>query len=212
MATDLTSKQKILLQIIKDNQRKYGTSPSLGELKNMLGVPFVNSVVHLLDKLEEKKYITRAPGMERGILLIENPDQTFKIPVIGAVACGKPLLAKENKEGYINIDKSLVSDNPDDYFFLRAVGDSMNKTDINGKNIDDGDYVLIKQQTTANENDKVVALIDDEATIKVFKKGQDYVTLVPQSTNPANKPIILHSDFSIQGIVRAVFKKEMLTA
>ncbi len=212
MATALTSKQKILLQIIRDYQRKYGTSPSLGELKNILGVTFVNSVVHLLDKLEEKKYITRAPGMERGIIPVENPDQTFKIPVVGAVSCGKPLLAEENVEGYINIDRSLVGGNPNNYFFLRAVGDSMNKANINGKNIDDGDYILIKQQTKANENDKVVALIDDEATIKVFKKGHDYVALVPQSTNPANKPIILHSDFSIRGIVRAVFKKEMLTA
>src|SRR5258708_39930691 len=101
MPTNLSPKQKILLQIIRDYHKKYGTSPTLGELKKALGVPFVNSVVHLLEKLEEKNYIVRSPGMERGIMPVENSEQTVKVPVVGAVACGKPLLAQENIEGYI---------------------------------------------------------------------------------------------------------------
>lgn len=212
MKQQLSSKQKLLYQIIKDYQKKYGISPSLNELKKELGVPFVNSVVHLLEKLEEKGYLTRTPSTERGIKLLEESHQTINVPVVGAVACGQPLLAKQNIEGYIPVDKNLLSSNSADYFFLRAVGDSMDNSNVNGNNIENGDFVLIKTQSTANYNDKIVALIDDEATIKVYKKQQDYIALVPQSTNPANKPIILHSDFTIQGIVKAVFKKEMLSA
>lgn len=212
MPTDLSPKQKLLLQIIRDYRRKNGTSPTLGELKKMLGVPFVNSVVHLLSKLEDKGYIARTPGIDRGIVPIENSQQTVNIRVVGAVACGKPLLAQENVEGYIPVDKTLLYGDPNDYFFLRAVGDSMNNTDIKGKSIDDGDYVLIKSQMSAIPNEKIVALIDDEATIKVLKIEKDFIALVPQSTNPANKPIILHSDFSVQGVVKDVYKKEMLQA
>jgi repressor LexA len=212
MQKELSPKQKLLLQIIRDYRRKHGTSPSLNDLKKALGVPFVNSVVHLLEKLEEKQYLTRTSGTERGIILIENFHQTINVPIVGAVACGQPLLAKQNIEGYIPVDKDLLLGNPSDYFFLRAVGDSMNNTNVNGNSIEDGDFVLIKTQSTANMNEKIVALIDDEATIKVYKRQEDFIALVPQSTNPANKPIILHSDFIIQGIVKAVFKKEMLVA
>lgn len=212
MDNTLSPKQKILFQIIKDFKRKHGHSPTLGELKKLFGAQSTNSIVQFLEKLEEKDYIQREEGQERGIRIPETSFETVDIPLVGTVACGQPLLAQENREGYIPVDKGLLAGNPKDYFFLRAAGDSMNNTNIDGNTIEDGDYVLIKSQTNANVNDKVVALIDDEATIKVYKKEKDFVALVPQSTNPANKPIILHSDFSIQGLVKAVFKKEMLTA
>jgi len=79
---------------------------------------------------------------------------------------------------------------------LRTVGDSMNKTGIN-----DGDLVLVRQQMTANNGDTIVALVDDEATIKQLRLHKDYITLEPKSTNPDYCPIILERDFRIQGVV-----------
>jgi len=208
MQQPLTTKQKLLLQIIKEYRRKNGVSPTFSELKNIMGVPFINSVVFLVKSLEEKGYIRREKGAERGIEPTSQDDTTtIEIPVVGAVACGLPLLATENIEGYIPVDKNLLHNDPKSYFFLRAVGDSMNNAGI-----DDGDMVLIKQQQSADNGERVVALIDDEATIKILKREADYVALVPRSKNPANKPIILHSDFTVQGIVKAVYKKEMLAA
>lgn len=207
MADDLSPKQKLLLLLIKDFRRKHGHSPTLGEMKKLYGTDYTNSITQLLEKLEEKNYITRTPGAERGITTSQQGDEIVNIRVVGSIACGKPLLAQENVEGYISVDKRIIHGNENDYFFLRAVGDSMNNAGI-----EEGDMVLIKNQMTAENGDKVVALIDDEATLKVFKRIKDYVALVPQSKNPANKPIILHSDFTIQGVVKAVYKKDELTA
>ena len=92
-------------------------------------------------------------------------------------------------------------------FFLRAVGDSMNTASIDSKVIDDGDFVLVKKQNTANKGNRVVALIGDEATIKRYEPKGNSVVLEPESNNRANKPIILFEDFAIQGIVVNVIKK-----
>lgn len=207
MPNNLSAKQKLILQIVKDYRRKHGYSPTLGELKKLLGVQYVTSVVHLLGKLEEKGYIQKAVGAERGITPVDQNQLTINIPVVGSAPCGKPLLAQENIEGYIPVDKNLLRDDPTKYFFLKAVGDSMDRAGI-----ENGDMVLVHSQPTSQPGDKVIALIDNEATIKIFKPSREYIALVPKSSNPENKPIILHQDFTIQGIVRAVYKKDMLWA
>lgn len=214
MDSNLTSNQKQVLQYIRDFRRKNGMSPKLREIQEGLKkFPSLNSIAFLLEGLEAKGYIKRIRGAERGIVLVESiNDNIVNIPLVGSVACGVPLLAEQNVEGYVPVETRLLYGSSKSYFFLRAIGDSMNKADIGGNNIEEGDYVLIKQQSDAMSGDKVVALIDDEATIKVLKKGKDFVALIPQSSNVANKPIILHSDFTIQGVVKAVYKKEMLTA
>ena len=83
----------------------------------------------------------------------------------------------------------------------------MNNARVSGKTIDDGDFVLIKKQQTADPGSRVVALIGDEATIKKIIPEDGYVRLQPESTNPKNKPILLFEDFSIQGVVEDVIKK-----
>lgn len=125
---------------------------------------------------------------------------TVEIPLIGSVACGLPIYAEENIEAKISISKKLVK-NVSDYFLLRASGDSMNK-----KGITSGDLLLIKQQQTANHGDLVVALIDDDATVKEFINNGNTIVLKPHSTNPKHQPIILTTDFRIQGIVEKVIK------
>ena len=127
--------------------------------------------------------------------------QTVDVPVVGSVACGKPILAEENIEGYIPVSTSIAKRGAK-HFFLHAHGDSMNKAGIN-----DGDMVLIRLQATADEGDRVVALVDEEVTIKEFRRSNTMVVLMPRSTNPAHQPIILTEDFKVQGLVVAVIAK-----
>lgn len=124
--------------------------------------------------------------------------QTVKVPLLGNVACGAPIFAQENVEAYIPVSTKLIKSS-NKYFILRARGDSMNEAGIN-----DGDLVLVKQQQVANDKDLVVALIDDEATIKEFHKKQNMIILKPKSTEKKHQPIILTEDFRIQGIVETV--------
>ncbi|EKD57449.1 MAG: hypothetical protein ACD_57C00293G0002 [uncultured bacterium] len=198
----LTSKQKTVLSTITDLVHKNGTPPTLEDLRSTLGLSQLSSVQRHTDALKEKGYLENT----RGISL---PPQSSKvqIPLVGNVACGVPLLATENIEAYVSYDASKIKGTAQDYFFLRAVGDSMNKTNVSGKTIDDGDYVLIKKQSAANSGDRVVALIGDEATIKKLVPVDGAVRLEPESSNPSNKPIYLFEDFSVQGIAADVIKR-----
>lgn len=125
-------------------------------------------------------------------------EQMINIPVLGNVACGFPFLAEQNIETEISISRKLIK-NDKNYFILRASGNSMDKA-----NIEDGDLVLIRQEQTAENGDNVVALIDDEATIKEFSNQGNIIVLKPQSTNKEHQPILLTRDFKIQGIVERV--------
>lgn len=198
----LTSMQKKVLSAITDLTHKKGVPPSMEELRVTLGLSSISSVQRHTDALKEKGYLENT----RGLSFPESTEKV-RIPLVGNVACGVPLLATENIEAYISYDASQIRGTSDNYFFLRAVGDSMNNTNVSGKSIDDGDFVLIRKQQTADPGSRVVALIGDEATIKKFVLEDGYVRLQPESTNPSNKPIILFEDFSIQGVVEDVIKK-----
>jgi repressor LexA len=125
------------------------------------------------------------------------PTQTVNIPLLGTISCGTPMFANENIEAQIPVSVDLIKGS-NKYFLLRAKGNSMNDVGIN-----DGDIVLVKQQNTAENGDFVVALIDDDATIKEFRKNSDAVVLRPRSSEQMHQPIILTRDFRIQGIVVA---------
>lgn len=202
MTKPLTSKQKTALSTITDLIHKKGTSPTLEDLRSALGLAQLSSVQRHTNALKEKGYLKNT----RGISL---PTQSSKvqIPLVGNVACGVPLLATENVEAYISYDASKIRGAAQDYFFLRAVGDSMNKANVSGKTIDDGDYVLVKKQSVADSGDRVVALIGDEATIKKLVPVDGAVRLEPESNNPSNKPIYLFEDFLVQGIATDVIKR-----
>ena len=120
------------------------------------------------------------------------------IPLLGNVACGHPLFAEENVETEISVSIKFIKGDYK-YFLLKAVGDSMNLAGING-----GDLILIKQQQYAENGDRVVALIDNEATIKEYRNNGDHIVLLPKSTTKEHQPIILTRDFKIQGIVERV--------
>jgi repressor LexA len=198
----LTSKQKIALSTIKDLTFKKGVPPKLEDMRIALGLSSLSSVQRHTDALKEKGYLSKARG-----LVIPNSTEKVSIPLAGNVACGVPFLATENIEAYISYDASKVQGKPENYFFLRAVGDSMNASNVSGKTIDDGDFVLVKKQQSANSGDRVVALIGDEATIKKLVPTDRVVKLEPESSNSDNKPIYLFEDFSVQGIAVDVIKK-----
>jgi len=174
----------------------------LGKSYNMMNSYVQNRRQPRLDDLYK---IAEILGVEARELLILQDDQIIiddnndgdvtKVPVVGKVSCGLPIYAEENINTYISISKEIAKPQ-NDYFILYAEGDSMNLAGINS-----GDMVLIKQQPSANDGDLVVALIDDEATIKVFHKKNNMIILKPKSDNKQHQPIILTSNFRIQGVV-----------
>ena len=121
--------------------------------------------------------------------------------MVGNVACGAPLLAEENIEAYVAYDADSLRGNTEDYFFLRAIGDSMDKAGI-----DDGDFVLVSKTNTAEPGNRIVALVGDDATIKKLVRDNGHWILRPESTNPIHKDLIMLEGFTIQGTVCDVVK------
>lgn len=181
-----------------------GRLPSVRELMKELGYKSPRSASEVIEKLLKKEVLIRKPDgslqLMQGIMEEENGAQTVNIPMVGTVACGLPILAEENIDAMIPVSIKIAK--PENtYFFLRASGDSMNE-----KGIDTGDLVLIKQQASATNGDLVVALVDNEATIKEFQHRGQMILLMPRSTNRSHQPIVLTNDFKIQGIVIDVIK------
>ncbi|WP_405224660.1 transcriptional repressor LexA [Dokdonia sp. Asnod1-B02] len=174
--------------------------PSLEDLFKIAKILDV-AVAELLETNNSKRTYGKAQST---ILKVAESEEEYvkmiNIPVLGNVACGFPLFAEENIETEISVSSKLIRMDKK-YFILRASGDSMNKAYI-----DDGDLVLIRKEQTAADGDRVVALIDDEATIKEFKNNVDHIVLLPKSTNKEHQPIILTRDFKIQGIVENIIK------
>jgi repressor LexA len=199
--SNLTKRQKQILDFIIKNINSYGFPPSTSEIQENFSFKSPNSVQDHLAALERKGYISRHPHKSRGIelLICTNTKQengngnTTEIPIVGRVAAGSPILAQENIEGTLAVDKSIIR-NPNNVFALRVKGDSMIDDHIL-----DGDLVIVKSQATAENGDIVVGIIDNEATVKRFYRKNNYIELRP--SNPKYKPLILKEDFRINGKV-----------
>lgn len=201
---NLSPKSREALKHIRDYIMLNGRVPSVRELMNLMEYKSPRSAVLLLEELSENEFLEKKK--EGGYLMIKDLDEnitarTVSIPLVGIVACGSPLWAEENIEAMIPVSTSIAKPG-NNYFLLRAKGDSMDRAGI-----EDGDLVLVKQQPTANNGDKVVALVDDAATVKEFCHKGSFVTLLPRSSNQDHQPIILTSDFRVQGIVVATIPK-----
>ena len=176
-----------------------GRLPSVRELMAALGYKSPHSVTLLIKSLLGKGILRKRPCGE--LQFVKDPQEsssharTVDVPLVGIVACGIPIFAQENIKAMIPVSVSLARPGHK-YFLLRATGDSMDKAGIN-----DGDLVLVRQQQTAENGDKVVALIDDEATVKEFQRHKNCVVLMPKSKNKDYKPIILTDNFQVQGVV-----------
>lgn len=201
MGNLLTPMQKNILVWILDYTSQNGTEPTLEDIRKYFDYPHVSSVQRHTDALKAKGYLENVRGIS-----LDKMERIVQVPLVGSVACGQPLLAAQNIEAYVTYDRSKLAGNVDDYFFLRAVGDSMNNTNINGKSIDDGDFILAKKSNYAEQGQRVVALINEEATVKRFIREDDHIVLVPESTNESHKKIFIFEDIMIQGIVKDVIK------
>jgi repressor LexA len=195
----LSPKQKIVLSEFRALQEKLGYSPTLEELRQSLGYSYTSAVQRHVEALKSKGYLTADKHHKRSLELLHQ--HLVNIPLVGNVACGMPLLAEENVEAYVPYDADKLHGVTDDYFFLRAVGDSMNQTGI-----DNGDLVLVKQQPAAEPGKNIVALIGDDATIKRLVKEDGHWVLQPVSNNPIHKKLIMVEDFAIQGVAVDVVK------
>ena len=184
MKTELTKKQQKFLSFLTKYIREKGYPPTIREIVYHLKLASTNSVKKYLDILERKGYIKRVPNSPRAIeLCVETPESHARmIPVVGKVRAGAPHLAVEDITGHLVMDASVAR--WDNTFFLKVEGDSMIDAHIR-----DGDFVLVKSQQTAENGDIVVAIINDEATVKRFFRRRNNISLEP--ANPNMKPIII---------------------
>jgi len=199
MYEDLTARQKQILDYIHNFFRERGYPPSVREICAATNLKSTATVHDYLVQLEKKGYIKRDPQKPRAIEImnvIANKD-LIDVPLIGKVTAGEPILAQENIESVFPLPKEMLPDA--EVFMLSVKGDSM----INA-GIFSGDYVLVQSTNTAENGDIVVALLDDEATIKRFYKETDYIRLQPE--NPSMAPIIV-KDLKILGKVVGLFRR-----
>ena len=182
----LTSKEQLVFQKVREYLSE-GQKLTIRALQSSLGYASPRSISVLLEQIMEKWWLYR-DSLENIKISPQYTTDSYEvrgIPLIGAIACGMPIFAEENIETKIPISTKLLSPS-DEYFFLRAEWDSMNQ-----KWVENGDLVLIRK-TNIPENGKiVVALINDEATLKEYRQVDSYVYLIPHSDNPRHKPIIL---------------------
>jgi repressor LexA len=202
---ELTPREAQALRYIRNALIHSGKSPSIRELQTELGYNSPRSAAIIVDKLINCGRLERRSDgrlrIARDLEEDETHARTVLVPLVGNVACGIPLLAEENVEAMIPVSARLAKPNHR-HFFLRAKGDSMNAAGIN-----DGDLVLVRQQSTADTGDVVVALIDDSATIKEFHRRETAIILKPRSTSTEHRPMILTTDFQIQGVVVTAIPK-----
>jgi len=205
MGNELTSRQKEVFEFLKDFLQERGFPPTLREIASHFGLRGPKAPQKTLNILERKGYIRKIPGGSRAIEILSYPPvrltQILPIPIIGRVRAGEPILAIENIEGYINLDRNMVSSGG--VFLLRVQGDSMI-----GAHILDGDFALVKSQPSAENGEIVVALIEDEATIKRIFKKRDLIRLEP--ANPKMEPIVVkkgEKKIIIVGKVVGIFRK-----
>jgi len=180
-----------------------GVTPSLREIGRVVGYASPRSVQLMLNRLKERGLVSYASGVIKLAAGTElgTSEQTVDVPLVGAVACGLPSLAEQDVEAYVQVSTKIARPGHT-YFLLRARGSSMDKSGI--KN---GDLVLVRQQPTADDGAKVVALINDEATIKHLHRQDDMVVLKPHSTDLSHRPIVLSGEFMVQGVVVATLPK-----
>jgi len=202
MYSDLNDRQIAILNFIKKELQKKGYPPSVREIGKAVGLSSSSTVHGHLAQLEYKGYIRRDPTKPRTIEILEgNSDvvrkEIINVPIIGRVAAGQPILAIENVEDTFPLPLDFV--NNDNVYILSVRGDSM----VNA-GILDGDYVVVRQQSHAKNGDIVVALLEDEATVKTFYKEKDYIRLQPE--NPALDPIY-STDVQVLGKVVGVFRR-----
>lgn len=215
MSEKLTTKQLSILEFIKSEVQNKGYPPSVREICVAVGLKSTSTVHGHLSRLEKKGYIRRDSTKPRAIEILitgdEYADEDFTtvienvipmknsvsmVPIIGKVSAGQPILAVENIEDTFPLPSKFVDDGT--YFMLKITGDSMQEIGIM-----DSDYVLVRQQPSANNGEIVIALLDDSATCKTFYKEENRIRLQPENSRLSP---IYSQDAKILGIVKGVYR------
>jgi repressor LexA len=203
----LSEKQREILAFLNETITRVGYPPSMREISDAVGLTSVSSVSHQLTQLELRGFIRRDPNLNRAIeILVEldaNPDAVrvkeddiVNVSLVGRIAAGVPITADQNVEAVFPLPRQVVGSG--NVFMLKVQGDSMIDAAIC-----DGDYVVVREQKTADNGDIVAAMLDNEATVKVFKQRDGHTWLLPQ--NSAYEPIL--GDYaSVLGKVVAVIR------
>ena len=198
----LTKRQREILTYVMSNMQQRGYPPSVREIGTALGLTSSSTVHSHLTALEKKGFIHRDPSKPRAIEILKDgasqpPKRVVNVPVLGRIAAGHPLLAEENVEDVFPLPRDLIRE--DAAFILRVRGDSMIEAGIL-----DGDYLVIRQQATANNGEIVAALMGEEATVKRFYRERDHIRLQPE--NRTMQPILTR-DATILGRVVALIRR-----
>ncbi len=208
----LTPRQQRVLEVIRDWVERFGYPPSVREIGEAVGLTSTSSVAHQLRALERKGYLRRDPNRPRavGIRPAESTPDTSDasdfpsarptpifVPVVGRIAAGGPVLAEQAVEDVFPLPKEIVGEGS--LFLLKVAGDSMVEAAIT-----DGDWVVVRQQPSAENGDIVAAMIDGEATVKTFKRRDGHIWLLPH--NPAYEPIP-GDEATVLGRVVAVLRR-----
>jgi repressor LexA len=201
MTVDLTKRQKEIFDFIRNCASKTGYPPTVREIGKAVGLHSSSTVHAHLANLEKVGLLRRDPTKPRAIELLvgraKRAVQASSVPVVGEVAAGEPVLAEENIEEYLELPSVIGGDEGD--FILQVKGDSMKDAGII-----DGDFVVVQQSSSARNGQIVVALLEDEATVKRFFREKDRVRLQP--ANKEYKPIRTR-DAQVVGRVVGVFRR-----
>ncbi|WP_205669341.1 transcriptional repressor LexA [Amycolatopsis suaedae] len=208
----LTVRQSQVLEVIRAWVERVGYPPSVREIGEAVGLTSTSSVSHQLRALQRKGYLRRDPNRPRAVgVLAADADpgdgslrtgpadlpKPAYVPMVGRIAAGGPVLAEQSIEDVFPLPRAIVGEG--DVFLLSVTGDSMVDAAIT-----DGDWVVVRQQPTANNGEIVAAMIDGEATVKTFKQRDGHVWLLPH--NEAYEPIP-GDDATILGKVVAVLRR-----
>ncbi len=208
---DLTNRQRRILDFIRDWVREHGYPPSVREIGEAVGLVSPSSVAYQLKELEKKGHLRRDPNRPRAVdvrqpsdVAAEDEEEKLRmrptpayVPLIGRIAAGGPILAEQSVEDVFPLPRELVGEGT--LFTLQVKGDSMIEAAIC-----DGDWVVVRQQPTADNGDIVAAMIDNEATVKSYRYRDGHVLLLPR--NPAFEPIP-GDEATILGKVVAVLRR-----
>jgi repressor LexA len=208
-AEGLTARQRRILEVIGNWVERYGYPPSVREIGEAVGLTSTSSVAHQLRALQRKGYLRRDPNRPRAVgvmppdaeaepdaVAAARPQPTY-VPVLGRIAAGGPILAEQAVEDVFPLPREIVGEGS--LFLLRVVGDSMIEAAIT-----DGDWVVVRQQPSAENGEIVAAMLDGEATVKTLKRRDGHVWLLPQ--NLVYDPIPA-DDVTILGRVVAVLRR-----
>jgi repressor LexA len=196
----LTDRQRRILDYIVDTQDQ-GWTPSVREIGQAVGVSSTAAYNHLA-VLQEQGYIHRVSGKMRAIEVLQpapGSSMRFSVPIVGEIAAGEPILAEENLDGHLSLIDEDTARGDETCFALKVKGESMIEAGILP-----GDYVIVRRQDMADNGDIVAALIDQEATVKYFRREQDHVRLEPANRSMA--PVIV-KEVRILGKVVSVLRK-----